>query len=444
VGAGLNRPEERILTAVTAAARTRRARETSRVLWRVAPVVSAIAVAVSALVRWRHAQPFIPLIVLAAFGTAWAVYAFVQRRFVRVSDTTAAAIDDDAGLGGELRSAAWFATAQKGDEPWAAFHVERAAAHLESIDLARLYPPVSARRARVATAVMVAVVLLFAAVFPDRSRSTVSARTPRADIVLAQRVSAVTLEGVPAELPQELQDLLAAIESGTLPPPGVADPAMQNMLSQLQALKDPKALAALARAMAADRKNGSSAAAMKELAERAKRDAAMMPPSEIRDALDELSKKLSDPERGLDSAGLEESDEAEPQGGVDLAGAPPQSSQDASAIAGLGMVSLSKQDTSDPNAPPGMGAGGTSSAPSGGGTMPDISRALRHEIIEANEDDVSSDVQTDARRKTERGQATASFTSSNAAAFDGARASAPPQVPEARRAGIQTYFSRKQ
>jgi len=76
--------------------------------------------------------------------------------------------------------------------------------------------------------------------------------------------------------------------------------------------------------------------------------------------------------------------------------------------------------------------------------MPDISRALRHEVIEAAEDDVSSNVQTEARRKTERGQAGAAFTGSAAAAFDGARASAPPQVPEARRAGIQTYFSRKQ
>jgi hypothetical protein len=443
VEAGLNRPEQRVLTAVVAAARRRRARDASRLLWRLAPIVSAIAVAVAAFVRWRHAQPLIPLVVLAAFAVGWMVYAFVQRRFVGISDATAATIDDDAHLRGELRSAAWFATTRTCDEPWAAFHVGRAAERLESIDLAQLYPPVAAGRARLATGVMVAIVLLLTAVFPGRTRSVVAARTAPADIELRQG-SAIALEGVPAELPQELQDLLAAIESGTLPPPGVADAAMQNMLTQLQALKDPKALAALARAMAADRKNGSSAEAMKELAARAKRDAAMTPPSDIRDALDELSKKLSDPERELDSAGLEESEEAEPQGGVDLAGAPPQSSHDASAIAALGMVSISKQETSDPNAPPGMGAGGTSSTPGTGGTMPDISRALRHEVIEANEDDLSSNVQTEARRKTERGQAGAAFTGSAAAAFDGARASAPPQVPEARRAGIQTYFNRKQ
>ena len=76
--------------------------------------------------------------------------------------------------------------------------------------------------------------------------------------------------------------------------------------------------------------------------------------------------------------------------------------------------------------------------------MPALSSALRHEVIEANEDDVSSDMETEQRRKTERGEATATFTGGAAASFDGARASAPPRVPEARRAGIQTYFTRKQ
>jgi hypothetical protein len=441
VEAGLNRPEERVLTAVEAAVRTRRARDASRLLWRAAPVVSAIAVAAAAFVRWRHAQPFIPLAVLAGFGVGWIAYAFVQRRFIVVSDSTAAAIDADAHFGGELRSAAWFATAAKGDDPWRAFHMERAAKRLESVDLARLYPPVAAGRARLATGALIAVALLLAFVAPNRPQASAPARAPRADIVLAPS-STVVLDGVPAELPQELQDLLAAIENGTFPASRLTDASMQKMLTQLQALKDPKALEALARAMA-ERKNGSDAA-MKDLADRAKRDAAKMPPSQLRDALEDLSKKLSDSDRELDPAGLEESEDAEPQEGQDMAGAPPQSSHDASALAGLGMVSLSQQDISDPNAPPGMGAGGTSSTPGTGGAMPEIASALRHEVIEANEDDVTSDVQTEERRKTDRGEATATFTGGAAATFDGARASAPPRVPEARRAGMQTYFSRKQ
>ena len=434
-----------MLAAIAAAARRRRAREASRLLWRVAPIVAAVAVCVAVYVRWKYAPPLIPVALLIGFAAGWVVYAYVQRRFVRVTDSTAAAIDHDAGLGGELRSAAWFATSRENEDPWTAFHVDRAAERLESIDLAHLYPPAAARRARVATGVLVALVAFLVATFPERPHAVHTFGTTAPDTVL-QRMPARSLDGLPAELPQELRDLLEAIESGTLPPPDLADAAMQGMLTQLQALKDPKALAALARALAADSKDGNTDAAMKELADRTRRDAAKMPPSDIRDALDELSKKLSDPGRELDTAGLEESDEAqaEEQGGADLDAPPPQSSRDASAIAGLGMVTLANQDASDPNAPPGVGAGGTSTNPSVGAIAPKISDALRHEIIEAHEEDVSADVQSDIRRRTERGRAATTFTGSAAGTFDGARTSAPLPVPETRRAGIQTYFTRKQ
>jgi hypothetical protein len=433
-----------VLAAIAAAARRRRAREASRLLWRVAPIVAAVAVCVAGYVRWKYGPPLIPVALLMGFAAGWVVYAYGQRRFVRVTDSTAAAIDDDARLGGELRSAAWFATSQQTEDPWAAFHVDRAAERLGSIDLAQLYPPVAARRARVATGVLVALVAFLVGTSPERPHAIQTFGTTSPDTVL-QRIPPQSLDGLPAELPQELLDLLEAIESGTMPPPDLADAAMQGMLTQLQALKDPKALAALARALAADRQDGNTAAAMKELSDRTRRDAAMMPPSGIRDALDELSKKLSDPGRELDTAGLEESEEAqaEEQGGANLDAPPPQSSRDASAIAGLGMVTLSNQDASDPNAPPGIGAGGTSANPSLAATAPKVSEALRQEIIEAHEEDVSADVRTDTRRKTERGRAATTFTGSAAGTFDGARTTAPLPVPETRRAGIQTYFTRK-
>jgi len=431
-----------VIDAVGAAARRRRARETSRLLWRIAPVVSAIGLIVAAFVRWRNASPIVPPGLLAVFAVAWIAYAYLQRYRVRVSDATASAIDDDAQLGGELRSAAWFA-AHGTTDPWAGFHLEQAADHLESIDFARLYPPARARRARVATGAMVALTALLVATVPERPRAVAPPRVAPS-VTAPRKVPPVTLDGVPAELPQELEDLLAAIESGTFPPGSAADAALRNTVVKLQALKDPQALAALARAMAADRSRADDGAKMKELADRAKRDAAMTPPSDIRKALEQLSKKLSDPDRDTDSAGFEKSDEAQPQGGVDLSGPPPQSARDASAVASLGMVALSKQEASDPNAPPGAGAGGASSSPGPGGPMPGISKALRHEIIEANEDDVSGDVHTAERRKTERGRAAATFSGSASGTFDATRASAPPPVPETRRAGIQTYFSRKQ
>jgi len=49
-----------------------------------------------------------------------------------------------------------------------------------------------------------------------------------------------------------------------------------------------------------------------------------------------------------------------------------------------------------------------------------------------------------ARRKTEHGSAATAFTGGTAARSDGSRAVAPPAVPETRRAGVQTYFTRKQ
>ena len=165
------------------------------------------------VVRWRHAPALIPLGLLAAAAGLWVLYAFVQRRRVRVSDATASAIDDEAGLAGELRSAAWFASRDVADS-WTGLHLSRAADRLESLDLSHLYPAVRARRARVATFVMAAIAVLLVTPLPGRPQAVApppnaqSAPPPRA-------VQPIALEGVPAELPQELEALLTAIENGT-------------------------------------------------------------------------------------------------------------------------------------------------------------------------------------------------------------------------------------
>jgi hypothetical protein len=437
---GLNRPEDRVLSAVTAAARKRRARETSRVLWRLAPVTAAVILLLAIAVRWRHASPIIPLSALAGTCLIWVVVAYVRRHVDRVSDQTAAIIDDEARLGGELRSAAWFAS-HKSEDPWAEFHLQHAASRLETIDFGQFYPPVRAPRARVATGVMIAAVLILAVAFPQRPRANSSkADTPLAAV--PRKVPPIAVEGLPSDLPQDLEDLLAAIEAGTLGTPRPGDAALLDTLKNLQSIKDPQALAALARAMAAGAKLDDKET-MKDLADRAKRDATMTPSSDVRNALDQLAKKLSDPDSEMDSAGFEKSEEAEPNGGADLAG-PSQSARDTSAIAGIGMIAVAKQESAQSDAPPGVGAGGSSSSPNGGGTMPDIAKALRHEVVEAHEDDVSGDVHSDERRKTEHGNAATAFTRSAAGRSDSSRAVAPPPVPETRRAGIQTYFTRKQ
>ena len=378
---------------------------------------------------------------MAAASLTSVVVALVRRRVDRVSDQTASAIDEEMQLGGELRSAAWFASHRTSD-PWAEFHLEHAAARLESVDFASHYPPVRAPRARIATGVMIAAAVVLAIVFPQRPR----ANSPRPDtplVPVAHKVAPVAVEGLPAELPQDLEDLLAAIENGTLPT-NPADAALLSTLKNLQSIKDPKALAALARALAANAAKLDDKAVMKDLADRATRDADMTQTSEVKDALDQLAKNLSDPESEMDSAGFEKSEDQQPNGGVDLAGAS-QSMKDTTAIASIGMVAISKQDSAQTDAPPGVGAGGSSSStPNGGGVMPEIAAALRHEVVEAHEDDVSGDVHSDERRKTERGSAATAFTHGAAGQSDGSRAVAPPTVPESRRAGLQTYFTRKQ
>jgi hypothetical protein len=108
------------------------------------------------------------------------------------------------------------------------------------------------------------------------------------------------------------------------------------------------------------------------------------------------------------------------------------------------MLTMSNEEMAGADAPPGTGVGGGSTPTKGKGTMPEIAEALRHETIEANEDDVSGGLQTQERRKTEHGTAATLYTRGSAAAFENGRATVPPVVPESRRAGVQTYFARKQ
>jgi len=438
----LSRSEERVLSAITRAVRQRRARETSRLLWRIAPVVAGVTLLLSLVIRWVPASRLIPLIVLAAACLVWSALTFVRRRPGHLSDQTAAAIDNEVRLGGELRSAAWFA-AHRTTDPWADFHLERAASHLESIDFAEHYPPVRAPRVRIATGAMIAATIVLTIVLPQRPRARAATAATPLPAPVVRKVPVSSVEGLPTELPQDLEELLTAIENEQLAALRPGDAALLKTLNALQSIKDPKVLAALARALASDRIQLDDTAAMKDLADRAKRDASKASSADIRDALDQLAKNLSKPDTDTDSASFEKSNDKEQEGSVDLAGAT-QSTRDTDAIAGVGMIALSKQDSAQMDAPPGIGAGGSSGSPDGGGTMPDIAAALRHEIVEAHEDDVTGDVHSEERRKTERGSAATAYTGTAAGRSDTSRAVAPPPVPETRRAGVQTYFTRKQ
>jgi hypothetical protein len=74
--------------------------------------------------------------------------------------------------------------------------------------------------------------------------------------------------------------------------------------------------------------------------------------------------------------------------------------------------------------------------------MADLAAALRKETVEAHQDAAGENIPTDIRRKTERATATVAYVATAPANFDRSRATAPPAVPESRRAAVKTYFIR--
>jgi len=120
-----------------------------------------------------------------------------------------------------------------------------------------------------------------------------------------------------------------------------------------------------------------------------------------------------------------------------------QAVKDASAGGGAGVIMMSSQEASS-GKDPGLGLGGGSAQNSGRGRMADLGAALRKETIEATTDNPGENIATELRRNTERGDATVAYTKVAPRAFERGRSSAPPAVPEGRRAAVHSYFIRKQ
>src|SRR6187399_1563186 len=112
---------------VAAADRERRARTAfSRVQW-LAPRVAGAALIVAVTARWFGAAAWISWAAFAAGLAILAAFWVVSRRERATTDAIALAVDTDAGLAGELRSAHWF-EAQPERDPWAQFHLDHATA----------------------------------------------------------------------------------------------------------------------------------------------------------------------------------------------------------------------------------------------------------------------------------------------------------------------------
>jgi hypothetical protein len=397
----------------------------------------------------------LPLMVLGGGLCVLAACACLTRRTRHISDTVAAAIDADAGLHDELRSANWFATHDTQDT-WANFHLDRAAERIASIDWSSIYPPPTDRRAKLTTGGIAIATLLLPLVLPGVSGLAPINKDARRVDRVASKTSPVA--GLPAGLPKDLEALLSAAEQGTLGREIVANAAaLRDLIDKLAQLHGARSLRQLARAMAPDMDAAhweSNEAVMKALAERVQRaaeNAAVPPP--MRDALENLAGDLSQVAKTERAANHNPRDAPPAQAPQDVDAVQTNASakteemsiqQVRDADAGGGAAILVVAHPNATGTDPGTGLGGGSGVDAQQGRMADVAPALRREIVEASANSEGSDALTDRRRKSERGQATVSFTRSATPAFEQGPAAVPPPVPEARRAAIQSYFVRKQ
>jgi hypothetical protein len=446
----------RLRGSLSDADRFRRRRDRQRRAWRAAPYLSALSLSVGLVGGIRGWSAVLPLALLGTGLWVLAAYALFSRRTRDIPDAVAAAIDRQAGLDGELRSANWFVTREKLDA-WAEFHVDRAAERVRSFDWGSVYPPATDRRAKLTTGGIAAATLLLPFVLPG-----LSGRLPFHEAASGWPgrivARALPIAGLPVGLPKDLDALLSAAENGTLrieSPEQAA--ALRSLLDKLAQLHGAESLKQLARAMArpTDPKHKPSLeAVMKSLAERAQRAAenAAVPPA-MRDALDNLADDLSQAARDERAANGRPRDPTEAQAPQDANAAQPNSAAKADemsiqavrdADAGGAAAVLMVADPNGSGSDPGTGLGGGSGAQAQQGRMADIAQALRRETVEASANSEGADSSSDLRRKSERGQASVSFTRSAPHTFDTSRASRPPTVPETRRAAIQSYFVRKQ
>jgi hypothetical protein len=455
----MNPAAQTIRARVASAGRLRRARETGRRLWQAAPIGAAICASVAAGARWLDWPGRLSLGVVVGVLAVLAAYVLSARRDRAISDSAAVELDGLAQLGGELRSATWFAS-RDDDTPstdsWVDFHMARAAERLHNTDWTTLYPPVRAPRAKAATALFVVAALILA--LPVAGRAGVQAIGSRAGAANAQSAAAVDLALLPPELLKKLQDLLKEAERAGTPGATTSLTAdeFRDLLAKLDQVKDRNAERESKTGLdPSAKKMGLQDQQLKDLAERLKRAAtidALTP--EVKDAMSEVAEKLSEmsesqaggPKDPQDAAGAAEAPKGDAaqsnKGDKKYDDSSIQAVKDASAGGGAGVIMMSSEDPQGAQEA-GLGLGGASSERKNGGTMPDLMSALKKETIEAYKDDAGEKTDMDTRRKTERGTATVAYSSTPPAAFEKGRATAPPAVPENRRAAVQTYFIRK-
>ena len=435
-----------ILGAAARAEQLRRRRTSTRRLLRVVPVVCGGLLVAAALVRLTHAPTTVFWVVLAAAVSGVAVLAMIGARAPGVSDAAASQLDTDAGLAGELRSAHWFASNQI-TNAWTAFHLERAAGHVDAVSGRSVYPPVKAARALAGSAVLAlgAIAVVLTSAWPS-AKTVVNVDTRTAP-------AATAAAGLPADLQKQIDELIKAVQNGAMP----MDAARAKVAELRDALSniDPKTQAALAKAAADQMKNaakdGSAAKpdpAAASLADRAEK-AANTPflPQDMKWSMEDLAAKLK-------YSGLPKERGESEEGQQSKAPNAPGQKSDGDPKAGDAGVQMTRTTASDAQSSQMMA---TTMSPMGSergqngvpekkgqlGAPLDLT-GLRKETVEADSDSAGANVLAEMRKKSEQSHSTLGFSHvAPLAAYDKSHAAAPPQPADAIRPLLRRYFIRK-
>jgi hypothetical protein len=448
--------EAELQHAVARADRARRGRETARRLWTMAPAAAAVCLVVAVAGRLRGWTPFVTVFVIGAAAVGLGTYLVIARRQRALSDAEVSSIDADAGLKGELRSAHWFASqpadasAEAADD-WIRLHLARAAERVRGVDWNGLYPPPSAGRAKLATGVMAVAAVALTMLVPGGARLNATAARKAANAAATKPAVIVAL---PPELRKALEAMLTTAESANGRALTAAE--VRDLLATLDALahRDPAKQAAAANVPGERPANKADLKALAERARKASESTNLEP--QVREALADMAQKLNeagedanamDSRDAQDAAADKNKQDGQAQasksagGKQDSAGA--QSVQEAAGGSAAGIVMMTTDDASDARSG-GLGLGGGSADKKGAGQFADLGAALRKETVEASTDNAGENVPITERRKTEQSNAATAYSHAAAAPAERGSSTAPPPVPESRRAAVKSYFIRKQ
>ncbi|MEZ5315805.1 MAG: hypothetical protein R2752_00230 [Vicinamibacterales bacterium] len=414
------------------------------VVVRVAPVLAAVVFLFALIGRLAGWSPLVAAATLVVAVAGVAIAFLVLRRPEAASDAMASRVDADAGLAGELRSAHWFAQAGDRDD-WADLHLARAAEHARQVSWDALYPPVRSGRAWAVTGGLGAAALAAMLLVP-------APRPARPSDAVAGEIAALG-DALPPELQAKLDELMAAMDNGTLSA-DAAKATLEDLKAMLDKL-DPKLqekLAELAK-NAAEGKDGAPKIGDDPGTEE---NAAAGMPEDVKWALDDLASRLANADANKQSAENDNPSASAETGETTPGSAQAQTAEASAAEAGMQLMrqAATAAEASSQMMMSGSGAMGGDSSGGPGGNNPNkggpvdfksIAQALRQEVIEAQDDQLGKNIQTeDIRRKTEQGQSALGFTRvAPQASYAQSRATAPPTVPDARRPLVFHYFIRQ-